>query len=98
MQIEAAHVLAGVGKVAVAQSKHAGKLVDTRLSKLVYEQAPLLCQIQVVKPNWHKRYNIDTDGSHHGDHDGQVLAPVRYDTGDVNGAWHVTWLPSVLLV
>lgn len=48
MQIEAAHVLAGVGKVAVAQSKHAGKLVDTRLSELVYEQAPLLCQIQVV--------------------------------------------------
>ena len=84
MQIEAAHVLAGVGKVAVAQSKHAGKLVDTRLSELVYEQAPLLRQIQVVKPNWHKRYNIDTDGLH--------------DAGDVNGAWHVTWLPSVLLV
>ncbi len=60
MQIEAAHVLAGVGKVAVAQSKHAGKLVDTRLSELVYEQAPLLRQIQVVKPNWHKRQAILT--------------------------------------
>jgi hypothetical protein len=31
----------GSKKVAVAQSKHAGKLVDTRLSELVYEQALL---------------------------------------------------------
>ena len=45
MQIEA-HVLAGVGKVAVAQSKHAGKLVDTRLSELVYEQAPLYAKFR----------------------------------------------------
>lgn len=96
MQIEAVHALAGVRRVAVAQNKHVGKLVDTRLSELVYEQAPLLHQIQVVKLDWHKQYNIDTDGSHHGDHDGQALAPVRYDAGDVNGAWHVTWLPSVL--
>lgn len=96
MQIEAVHALEGVGKVAVAQSKHVEMLVDRQLSGLVYEQAPLLRRIQVVKPNWHKRYNIDTDGSHHGDHDGQVLASVRYDAGDVNGAWHVTWLPSVL--
>ncbi len=98
MQIEAAHVLAGVGKVAVAQSKHAGKLVDTRLSELVYEQAPLLRQIQVAKPDWHRRYNIDTGDLHHDDHVAQRLVPVQYDAGDVNGAWHVTWLPSVLLV
>ncbi len=98
MQIEAAHVLAGVGKVAVAQSKHAGKLVDTRLSGLVCGLKLLLRQIQVAKPDWHRRYNIDTGDLHHDDHDGQVLAPVRYAAGDVNGAWHVTWLPSVLLV
>jgi len=96
MQIEAAHALAGVRKVAVAQNKHVEMLVDRRLSELVYEQVLLLRQIQAVKPNWHRRYNIDTGGLHHGGHDVQVLVPVRDDVRDVNGAWHVTWFPSVL--
>ena len=57
-------------------------LVDKRLSELVYEQVPLLRQIQVVKPDWHRRYNIGTGDLHHGGR-------------DVNDAWHVTWFPSV---
>lgn len=70
-------------------------LVDKRLSELVYEQAPLLRQIQVVKPDWHRQYNIGTGDLHHGGHDVQVLVPVRYGGRDVNDAWHVTWFPSV---
>lgn len=70
-------------------------LVDKRLSELVYEQVPLLRQIQVVKPDWHRRYNIGTGDLHHGGHDVQVLVPVRYGGRDVNDAWHVTWFASV---
>jgi hypothetical protein len=95
MQIEVVRALAGVGKVAVVQNKHVEMLVDKRLSELVYEQVPLLRQIQVVKPNWHRRYNIDTGGLHHDDYVVQRLVPVQYDVHDVN-AWYVTWFPSVL--
>ncbi len=95
MQIEAVHALAGVRRVAVVQNKHVEMLVDRRLSELVYEQVPLLRQIQVVKRDWHRRYNIGTGDLHHGGHDVQVLVPVRYGVRDVNDAWHVTWFPSV---
>lgn len=95
MQIEVVHVLAGVEKVAVAQSKHVEMLVDKRPSGLVCGLKLLLCQTQVVKPDWHRRYNIDTGDLHHDDHVSQRLVPVQYDVHDVN-AWHVTWFPSVL--
>jgi len=95
MQIEAVRALAGVGKVAVAQSKHVEMLVDRQLSGLVCGLKLLLHQTQVVKPDWHRRYNIDIDGLHHDGHGVQVLEPVQYDVHDVN-AWYVTWLPSVL--
>lgn len=95
MQIEVVHALAGVGKVAVAQSKHVEMLVDKRLSGLVCGLKLLLRQIQVAKPDWHTRYNIDTGDLHHDDHVAQRLVPVQYDVHDVN-AWHVTWFPSVL--
>lgn len=97
MQIEAVRALAGVGKVAVAQSKHVEMLVDRQLSGLVCGLKLLLHQIQVVKPNWHRRYNIDTGDLHHDDHVAQKLVPVQYDVHDVN-AWYVTWFPSVLSV
>lgn len=95
MQIEAVRALAGVGKVAVAQSKHVEMLVDRRLSGLVCGLKLLLRQIQVAKPDWHRRYNIGTGDLHHDDHVAQRLVPVQHDFHDVN-AWHVTWFPSVL--
>ena len=58
MQIEAVRALEGVGKVAVAQSKHVEMLVDRQLSGLVCGLKLLLHQIQVVKPDWHRRYNM----------------------------------------
>lgn len=94
MQIEAVLALAGVRRVAVAQNKHVEMLVDKRLSELVYERVPLLRQIQVVKRDWHRRYNIGTGGLHHGGHDVQVIVPARYDAHDAY-AWCVTWFPSV---
>ena len=95
MQIEAVRALEGVGKVAVAQNKHVEMLVDKRLSELVYERVPLLRQIQVVKRDWHRRYNIDTGDLHHDGHVAPRLVSVQYDVHDVN-AWHVTWFPFVL--
>lgn len=97
MQIEVEHALAGVGKVAVAQNKHVEMLVDRLLSELVRELKLLLRRIQVVKPDWHRQYNIDTDGLHHDGHVVQRSVPVQYDVHDVN-AWYVTWFPFVLWV
>lgn len=97
MQIEAVRALAGVGKVAVAQSKHVEMLVDRQLSGLVCGLKLLLRRIQAVKPDWHRRYNIDTGDLHHGDHDAQRLVPVQYDDHDAC-VWYVTWFPSVLWV
>lgn len=89
MQIEAVHALAGVGKVAVAQSKHVEMLVDKRLSGLVYGLRLLLCRIQVVKLDWHRQYNIGTGDLHHDGHVAQKLEPVQYDDHDAC-AWYVT--------
>lgn len=94
MQIEAVRALAGVRRVAVVQNKHVEMLVDRRLSELVYERVPLLRQIREVKPDWRRRYNIDTGDLHHGGHDVQVIVPARYDAHDAY-AWYVTWFPSV---
>lgn len=95
MQIEAVRALGEVRKVVVAQSKHVEMLVDRQLNGLVCGLKLLSHQIQVVKPDWHRRYNIDTGDWHHDDHVAQRLVPVQYDVHDVN-AWHVTWFPSVL--
>lgn len=89
MQIEAVRALAGVGKVAVAQSKHDEMLVDKRLSELVCGLKLLLRRIQAVKPDWHRRYNIDTGDLHHDGHVVQKLVPVQYDDHDAC-AWYVT--------
>jgi len=89
MQIEAVRALAGVEKVAVAQSKHVEMLVDRRLSGLVCGLKLLLHQIQEVKPNWHRRYNTDTGDLHHDDHVVQRFVLVQYDVHDAN-AWYVT--------
>ena len=97
MQIEAVRALAGVEKVAVAQSKHVEMLVDRQPSGLVCGLKLLLHQIQVVKPDWHRRYNIDTGDLHHDGHVAPRLVSVQYDVHDVN-AWYVTWFPSVLSV
>lgn len=95
MQIEVEHALAGVGKVAVAQNKHVEMLVDRLLSELVCGLRLLLRRIQVVKPDWHRLYNIDTGDLHHDGHVVQRSVPVQHDHHDVN-AWYVTWFPSVL--
>lgn len=94
MQIEAVHALGGVRKVVVEQSKHVEMLVDRQLNGLVCGLKLLSHQIQVVKPDWHRRYNIDTGGLHHGGHDVQVIVPALYDAHDAY-AWYVTWFPSV---